>query len=84
MLAQLDNMSRTTFMRHFETVLGRSATGLLADIRMSIAANALRIPSVGTEAVAELVGYQSIAAFRRAFTQVMHIPRVVTCSLAIR
>ncbi|MPW21291.1 helix-turn-helix domain-containing protein [Paraburkholderia sp. CNPSo 3157] len=69
MLAQLCNMSRATFMRHFETMLGRSATDLLADIRMSIAANALRNPSVGTEAVAELVGYQSIAAFRRAFTQ---------------
>jgi AraC family transcriptional activator of mtrCDE len=68
MLAQLCNMSRATFMRHFETVLGRSATDPLADIRMSIAANALRNPSVGTEAVAELVGYQSIAAFRRAFT----------------
>jgi AraC-like DNA-binding protein len=69
MLAQLCNMSRATFMRHFETVLGRSATDLLADTRMSIAANALRNPPVGTEAVAELVGYQSIAAFRRAFTQ---------------
>ncbi len=71
MLAQLCNMSRATFMRHFETVLGCSAIDLLADIRMSVAANALRDPSLGTEAVAELVGYQSIAAFRRAFTQRM-------------
>jgi hypothetical protein len=31
MLAQLCNTSRATFMRHFETVLGRSATDLLAD-----------------------------------------------------
>jgi AraC family transcriptional activator of mtrCDE len=69
MLAQLCNMSRATFMRHFETVLGRSSTDLLTDIRMSIAANALKNPSLSTESVAELVGYQSIAAFRRAFTQ---------------
>jgi AraC family transcriptional activator of mtrCDE len=73
MLAQLCNMSRATFIRHFETVLGRSATDLLADIRMSIAANALRNPTLGTEAVAELVGYQSIAAFRRVFTQRMGV-----------
>ena len=61
-LAALCNMSRATFMRHFETALGRSATDLLTDIRMSIAANALRNPALGTESVAELVGYQSIAA----------------------
>jgi AraC family transcriptional regulator, activator of mtrCDE len=73
MLAQLCSTSRATFMRHFETVLGRSATDLLADIRMSIAANALKNPSLGTESVAELVGYRSIAAFRRAFTQRMGV-----------
>lgn len=72
-LAQLCNMSRATFMRRFEAMLGRSATDLLTDIRMSIAANALRNPALGTESVAELVGYNSIAAFRRAFTQRMGV-----------
>jgi AraC family transcriptional activator of mtrCDE len=46
---------------------------MLADIRMSIAANALKNPTLSTESVAELVGYQSIAAFRRAFTQRMGV-----------
>ncbi|MGN6668371.1 MAG: cupin domain-containing protein [Trinickia sp.] len=73
MLAQICNMSRATFMRHFEAALGRSASELLADIRMSIAANALKDPAVSTESVAELVGYQSIAAFRKAFTQRMAV-----------
>jgi AraC family transcriptional activator of mtrCDE len=73
MLAQICNMSRATFMRHFESALGRSASELLADIRMSIAANALKDPAVSTESVAELVGYQSIAAFRKAFTQRMAV-----------
>lgn len=67
-LAGLCSMSRATFMRHFEDTLGRSANELLTDIRMSLAANALKKPATTTEAVAELVGYQSVSAFRRVFT----------------
>jgi AraC family transcriptional activator of mtrCDE len=67
-LAGLCSMSRATFMRHFQDKLGRSAVDMLTDIRMSLAANALKNPAMSTEAVAELVGYQSVAAFRRAFT----------------
>ena len=40
---------------------------LLTDIRMTIAANQLRTSSASTGAVAEDVGYQSEAAFQRAF-----------------
>ncbi|PTB21921.1 AraC family transcriptional regulator [Trinickia symbiotica] len=72
-LAQLCNMSRATFVRHFEDALGRSAHDLLTDIRMSLAANALKHPSVTTEAAAELAGFQSIAAFRRSFAQWMGV-----------
>jgi AraC family transcriptional activator of mtrCDE len=36
-----------------------------------LAANELKKPSTSTETVAEVVGYQSLAAFRRAFTQRM-------------
>jgi AraC family transcriptional activator of mtrCDE len=68
-LAKLCNMSRATFMRQFQGSLGRTAFDLLADVRMSLAANALKKPYASTEAVAEAVGYQSVAAFRRAFTQ---------------
>jgi AraC family transcriptional regulator, activator of mtrCDE len=72
-LAQLCNMSRATFMRHFEDAVGRTAHDLLTDIRMSLAAKALKNSSATTEAVAELVGYQSIAAFRRSFAQRMGV-----------
>jgi AraC family transcriptional activator of mtrCDE len=70
-LAGLCSMSRATFMRHFQDELGRSAVELLSDIRMSLAANELKKPAMTTEAVAETVGYQSVAAFRRAFTDKM-------------
>lgn len=70
-LADLCGMSRATFMRHFQDKLGRSAADLLTDIRMSLAANELKKPERSTEAVAETVGYQSVAAFRRVFAERM-------------
>jgi AraC family transcriptional activator of mtrCDE len=70
-LADLCSMSRATFVRHFQDQLGRSAVELLTDIRMSLAANELKNPAMTTEAVADLVGYQSVAAFRRVFTDKM-------------
>src|SRR5262249_37076692 len=66
-LAKLCNMSRATLARQFQEKLGRSASELLTDIRMAVAANALKNPSMSTGAVAEAVGYQSEAAFQRAF-----------------
>lgn len=72
-LAGLCGMSRATFMRHFQDKLGRSAPDLLTDIRMSLAANDLRKPGMTTEAVADSVGYQSVAAFRRVFLDRMGI-----------
>jgi AraC family transcriptional activator of mtrCDE len=68
-LAGLCNMSRATLARHFDEKLGRSASDLLKDIRMTLAANTLRNPSLSTEAVAESVGYQSVTAFMRAFKE---------------
>lgn len=70
-LADLCGMSRATFMRHFQDRLGRSALDLLTDLRMSLAANELKKPSISTEAVAETVGYQSVSAFRRMFAEKM-------------
>jgi AraC family transcriptional regulator, activator of mtrCDE len=72
-LAQRCNMSRATFIRHFRERLGRSASGLLTDIRMTVAANALKGSEMSTGTVAELAGYQSEAAFQRAFKQRMGI-----------
>ncbi len=70
-LAGLCSMSRATFMRHFQDKLGRSAMELLTDIRMGMAANELKKPVMTTEAVADIVGYRSVAAFRHAFTDKM-------------
>ncbi len=70
-LADLCNMSRATFVRHFQDKLGSSASEFLTDIRMSLAANTLKKPGMSTEAVADAVGYRSVAAFRRLFTDKM-------------
>jgi AraC family transcriptional activator of mtrCDE len=66
-LARLCNMSRATLARQFQEKLGRSASDLLTDIRMTLAANELKRSSLSTGTVAEAVGYQSEAAFQRAF-----------------
>jgi AraC family transcriptional regulator, activator of mtrCDE len=68
-LARLCNMSRATFIRHFQEKLGRSASDLLTDIRITVASNALKTSDISTTAVAKLAGYQSEAAFQRAFKQ---------------
>jgi AraC family transcriptional activator of mtrCDE len=72
-LARLCNMSRATLARQFQQKLGRSASDLLTEIRMTIASNELKKPSVSTGAVAETVGYQSEAAFQRAFKSHMGV-----------
>ncbi|HEY4297540.1 MAG TPA: cupin domain-containing protein [Paraburkholderia sp.] len=70
-LAELCNMSRATLIRHFQDKVGRSPNDLLTDVRMALAADELKKPGIPTEVVAETVGYQSVAAFRRVFTQHM-------------
>ncbi len=72
-LARLCHMSRATLARNFQERLGRSASDLLTDIRMTLAANELRKSSASTAAVAEMVGYHSEAAFQRAFRQRMSV-----------
>jgi AraC family transcriptional activator of mtrCDE len=67
-LAGLCGVSRDTFIRHFHDKLGRSAVGLLADIRMSLAANRLKNTAMSAAEVAGSVGYRSLVAFRRVFT----------------
>lgn len=70
-LARLCNMSRATLVRQFQDHLGRSPIELLSDIRMTLAASELKKSSANTAAVAAAVGYQSEAAFQRAFKQRM-------------
>src|SRR5260370_8276363 len=64
-------MSRATLARQFQQKLGRSASDLLTEIRMTLASNELKKPSMSTGAVADTVGYQSEAAFQRAFKSYM-------------
>ena len=70
-LARLCHMSRATFVRHFQERLGRSASEFLTEIRMTLAARELRKSSTSISAIAEMAGYQSEAAFQRAFKQHM-------------
>jgi AraC family transcriptional regulator, activator of mtrCDE len=65
-LAQRCDLSRATFIRHFEERFGRSASDLLIGISMTVAANTLKTSERSTGAVAELAGYQSEIAFQRA------------------
>jgi AraC-like DNA-binding protein len=66
-------MSRATLARQFQEKLGRSASDLLTDIRMTLAANELKKSSLSTGAAAEAIGYQSEAAFQRAFKRRMGV-----------
>src|SRR5258708_38053347 len=68
-LARLCHMSRATLARNFQERLGRSASDLLTDIRMTLAANELRKSSASPAPVPEMVGYQPKAAFHPAFNQ---------------
>ena len=52
-------------------VTPQDAAAALREIEETLAANELKKPTNSTEAVADAVGYQSLAAFRRAFTQRM-------------
>lgn len=83
-LAQLCHLSRATFARQFQEQLGRSASDLLTDIRMTLAANELSKPSMSTGAVADRVGYRSEAAFQRVFKHRMGVTPAQWRRAAIR
>ncbi|MEK6350160.1 MAG: AraC family transcriptional regulator [Burkholderia sp.] len=66
-LAALCHMSRATFARHFDEAIGRSASDLLTEIRMTMAGRMLAEGSMAVAEIGERVGYQSDAAFQRVF-----------------
>jgi AraC family transcriptional regulator, activator of mtrCDE len=66
-LAELCHMSRATFARHFDEAIGRSASDVLTDIRMTLAGRLLAQGSQPVAEIGEYVGYQSDAAFQRGF-----------------
>lgn len=66
-MAAACNMSRANFVRVFTRAAGRSPTAVLLQTRMSIAAQRLLQSSRPIGEIAEVVGYQSEAAFSRVF-----------------
>lgn len=66
-LAKLSNMSRATFARAFQEVLGDTPMKYLTDWRMTVARDLLRTQDIPLAEVAERVGYSSLYAFATAF-----------------
>ena len=72
-LADLCLMSRATFARQFAEAAGRSANDLLVEIRMANASKQLAETSDSIAKIAQDSGYQSDAAFQRAFKKHMEM-----------
>jgi AraC-like DNA-binding protein len=67
-------MSRSAFAEHFTRFVGTPPMQYLANWRMQIAANQLLSTTDSVTAVANSVGYDSEAAFSRAFKKVVGAP----------
>jgi AraC family transcriptional activator of mtrCDE len=70
-LAQRCNMSRSTFVRMFRKVSGTTPGDLLMRMRMAQASIWLQQANLGVGEISEAVGYNSEAAFNRAFKRYM-------------
>jgi len=66
-LADLCHMSRATFVRQFQDAAGHSPVQLLDEIRMAQALRHLGGTDHSVAMIGEAAGYQSEAAFQRAF-----------------
>jgi len=66
-LAQEASLSRSAFAERFTQFVGKPPMQYLTDWRMQLAANQLRGGNERVAAIAERVGYESEAAFSRAF-----------------
>ncbi|MGF6770718.1 AraC family transcriptional activator of mtrCDE [Paraburkholderia sp. GAS199] len=68
-LGDLAAMSRATYARHFGERAGMTVMDFLTRIRMTIACDLLRRTQRSSAEIGEAVGYQSEAAFGKAFQQ---------------
>jgi AraC family transcriptional activator of mtrCDE len=68
-LGELAAMSRATYARHFNERAGMTVMDFLTQIRMTIACDLLRRTQRSAAEIGEAVGYQSEAAFGKAFAQ---------------
>lgn len=73
-LAQYAGMSRSGFSARFTQVIGTSAKQYLTEWRMSLARMKIMQSQVSLIELAEELGYQSEAAFSRAYKRVFGIP----------
>jgi AraC-like DNA-binding protein len=73
-LAQRAGVSRSALTERFARYLGQSPMAYLADWRLELAAEALRTSSRSVLQVASEVGYESEAAFNRAFKRKFGAP----------
>lgn len=69
-MAKAVGMSRASFFKHFEQASGTSPGQFLLLVRMRVAARRLLLGDSTSDA-ADYVGYQSLAAFSRAFKKVI-------------
>ena len=60
-------MSRSRFAERFQALMGCPPMSYLSDLRLQTAMNLLASSSEPVQSVAARVGYQSAAAFSRAF-----------------
>ncbi|PWD98651.1 hybrid sensor histidine kinase/response regulator transcription factor [Marinilabilia rubra] len=63
------NMSRSTFYRKFKALTGIAAADYLRKIRLHKASGYLKQEEIPASQVAELVGFQSVAHFRKCFKE---------------
>ena len=73
-LAREVGMSRSAFSARFTDLVGESAMHYLTQWRMQLARTQLRETSEPLSILAERVGYQSEAAFCRAFKRIFGVP----------
>jgi AraC-like DNA-binding protein len=73
-LARRSACSRSTLNERFSRLVGRAPMRYLAEWRLQLAAEMLQETTLGVAAVAYRVGYESEAAFNRAFKRGMGKP----------
>jgi AraC family transcriptional activator of mtrCDE len=66
-LSQSACLSRSAFMSHFTSLIGRAPMEALREIRMRKAATLLANDSMSIDQIARAVGYESRSSFQRAF-----------------
>ena len=69
MLGNIANMSRSTFIRHFETCFGRTPMDYLRDVRLRRGAQMLQASDQSVDNIAGKVGYASRSHFSHVFQE---------------